>query len=188
MGGVRALAAVLGVAAAIGLCAWGGKLTYDAVDTLTDGARIGNTRTPVPGTTDVELEEGKHVIYYEVDAGSAAGEDPIPIPRLRVRVRRGGDGPPLAVDDYGSNFRVESGGRTAQAAATVRIPGDGRYRIRVSGRPVGADPAVVLGRPVTRRVLRLVLGLAALVAGFALGILVIVLTVVVSLRKRRAAR
>ena len=96
MRGVRALAAALGVAAALGLCVWGGALTYDAIDSLTDGARIGETRTPIPGTTDVELDEGKYVVFYEVDASSVAGEDPIPVPGLIATIRRGGDGPPLA--------------------------------------------------------------------------------------------
>ena len=188
MGGVRGLAAALGVAAALGLCVWGGALTYGAVDSLTDGARLGESRTPIPGVTDVELEEGKYVVFYEVDASSVAGEERIPVPALDLSIRRAGDGSPLRLDQYGSDFRVESGGRAAQAALTVRIPSGARYRITVTGRPDAADPAVVLGRPVTRRVLRLVLGLAALVAGLALGILVIAVTVVLSLRKRRTAR
>lgn len=185
MGGVRGLAAALGVAAALGLCVWGGTLAYDAIDSLTDGARIGETRTPIPGTTDVELDEGKYVVFYEVDASTTGDEERIPVPRLLTTIRRDGDGPPLEIDDYGGSFRVESGGRAAQAAATVRVPSDGRYRIAALGRADSADPAVVLGRPVTRRVLRLVVGLAALVAGLGLGILVIAVAAGLSLRAKR---
>jgi len=116
-----------------------------------------------------------------------AGDDRIAIPRFLVTIRRGGDGPPLAIEDYDSDFRVESGGRAAQAAATIRIPSDGRYRITASGRPDAADSAVVLGRPVTRRVLRLVLGLAAFLAGLALGTLVIAVAAGLSLRGHRQA-
>ena len=183
MGGVRASAAVIGVAAALGLCVWGGTLAYDAIDSLVDGARIGETRTPIPGTTDVELDKGKYVVFYEVDASSTAGDDRIPVPTLDLGIRRAGDGPPLALKDYGSEFRVESGGRAGQAALTVKIPDKARYRITATGQPDAADPAVVLGRPVTRRVLRLVLGMAAFVAGLALGLLVIVVATASVLRR-----
>lgn len=182
---MRATAAVLAGAAALALCAWGGTLAYGAIDSLTDGARIGETRTAIPGTTDAELDEGKHVLFYEVDSSTTTGDERIPVPPLRVTIRRSGDGPPLRLEDYGGSFRVESGGRAAQAAATVRIPSDGRYRITAAGRPDAADPAVVLGRPVTRRVLRLVLGLAAFVAGLALGVLVIAVAAGLALREHR---
>lgn len=184
---MRVTASVLAVVAALTLCVWGGALAYDAIDSLTDGARIGKTRTPIPGTTDVELEKGKHVVFYEIDTSSVPDVDDSSLPAFDLRIRRGGDGAPLELDDYGSDFTVESGGRTARAALTVKVPSDGRYRIAASGRPDAGDPAVVLGRPVTRRVLRLVLGLAALVGGLALGTLVIAVTAVLALRKRQAA-
>ena len=140
---MRVLAAVIGVAAALGLCVWGGLLAYDATDSLVDGARMGETRTSIPGTTDVELEKGKYVVFYEVDASSVFGDGRIPVPPLGLSIRRGGDGPPLELKDYGTDFNVESGGRAAQAAHTIRIPSDGHYRIRASGQRAGADPAVV---------------------------------------------
>jgi len=187
MGGVRALAAAIGVAAALGLCVWGGLLMYGAIDSLTDGARQGETRTPIPGVTDVELRKGKYVVFYEVaTAAGTAGDNRIPVPALDLSIRRGGDGPALDLEDYGSDFNVESDGRAAQAALTVRIPGDGRYRITASGRPDADEPAVVLGRPVTRRVLRLVLGVAAFVAGLGLGILLIAVAAGLALRNHRA--
>ena len=185
MGGMRAIGAVIGVAAALGLCVWGGTLTYDAIDSLIDGARLGETRTPIPGTTDVELDEGKYVVFYEVDAGSV-GEGNVPVPSFTAMIQRSGDGPALSVKDYGSDFRVESGGRVGQAVSTVRIPSDGRYRIRAGGSPnEAADPAVVLGKPVTRRVLRLILGIAAFLGGLGLGILVITIVAGLAFRDRR---
>ena len=184
---MRAIAAVIGVAAALGLCVWGGTLTYDAIDSLADGARRGETRTPIPGATEVHLDEGKYVVFYEVDASSVAAAEDIAVPSLDLSIRRDGDGPALALDDYGSSFTVDSGGRAAKAALTVQLPSDGRYRINVSGRPQAADPAVVLGKPVTRRVLRLVLGLAAFLSGLGLGILVIAIVAGLAIRDRRAA-
>jgi hypothetical protein len=182
---VRALATVIGVLVSLALCVWGGVLAYDAVDSLTDGARIGETRTPIPGRTDIDLDEGKHVVFYEVSASSVPAAEDIVVPALDLSIRRGGDGRSLELEDYGSEFNVESGGRAAKAAFTVRIPGDGRYRITTSGSADAAQPAVVLGKPVTRRVLRLVLGLAAFVAGLALGILVIAVAAGLAFRDRR---
>lgn len=185
MCGVRATAAVIGVAAALGLCVWGGLLSYDAIDGLADGVRDGETRTPVPGLRHVELDKGKHVIYYEVDSSSVSG-DKVPVPEFRVAIRRAGEGPVLGVDDYSTDFHVDSGSREAQAALTVEIPSAGRYQIATSGEEGAGEPAVVLGRPITRRILRLVLGLTALAAGLALGILVIAVVAGLAIRGRRA--
>ncbi len=77
---MRVIAAVIGVVAALGLCVWGGTLTYDAIDSLADGARRGETRTPIPGATDVELDEGKYVVFYEVDASTVLDADDIVVP------------------------------------------------------------------------------------------------------------
>jgi hypothetical protein len=184
MRAVRALLAVIGVMAALGLCAWGGVLVYDAIDALTDGARIGETRTPIPGRTDVPLDEGKYVVFYEIATTSVPDVDDSSIPSFELVIRRDGDGPPLPLKGYGSDFTVESGGRTGRARYTVQIPTDGRYRITASGNPEGAQPAVVLGKPVTRRVLRLVLGAVAFIAGLALGILVIAIAAGLAIRDR----
>jgi len=183
MRAVRALLAVIGVVAALALCVWGGTLVYDAIDSLADGARLGETRTPIPGVTDVELDEGKYVVFYEVDSSTVVDAEAIVIPSLDLAIRRGGDGQPLELDDYGSNFTVEGGGRAAKAAYTVRVPADGRYRISTSGEE--GTGSVVLGKPVTRRVLNLVLGGAAFLAGIALGILVIAIVAGLSIRDRR---
>lgn len=181
---MRALLAVIGVLAALALCAWGGTLVYNAIDSLADGARRGETRTPIPGVTDVDLDEGKYVVFYEVNA-SSVGEGNVPVPRFTLTIRRSGDGPALEVEDYGSDFRVESGGRVGQATSTVRIPSDGRYRITTGGKVDAAEPAVVLGKPVTRRVLRLVFGIVMFIAGLALGILVIAVAAGLAIRDRR---
>ena len=183
MRAVRALLAVMGVLAALALCVLGGTLVYDAIDSLADGARHGETRTPIPGTTDVELDEGKYVVYYEVDSGTVLDADAIVIPSLDVEIRRAGDGPPLELDDYGSNLTVDSGGRAAKAAFTVGVPADGRYRISTSGEE--GSGSVVLGKPLTRRVLSLVLGGAAFLAGLALGILVVAVVAGLTIRDRR---
>ena len=185
MRAVRALLAVIGVLVALALCAWGGTLVYDAIDSLADGARRGETRTPIPGITDVDLDEGKYVVFYEIATSSVPDVDDSSIPSFDLAIRRGGDGPALPLRGYGSDFTVESNGRTGRARYTVQIPSDGRYRITTAGNPEGADPAVVLGKPVTRRVLRLVFGAVMIIAGLTLGILVIAVAAGLAIRDRR---
>ena len=182
----------LGALIAIGAVAGGAALIVDSIERFSE-ARIEDSRTVLPGVRDAELDAGKHVLYYEVDADSVvtSGDEvvgDIPVPPLEVTIRRDADGPPLPLRDYGGSFELTGGGRAATAVRTVRVPEDGSYRIRARGRPgTAVEPAVVLGRPVGGRVLRLVLGIALAVLGFALAALVTVLAVVLWLRARRAA-
>jgi hypothetical protein len=68
----------------------------------------------------------------------------------------------------GALAAISSGGRAAQAIATVEVPEDGRYEITVTDSADAPSPAVVLGKPITRRILRLVVGIAGSVVGLAL--------------------
>jgi hypothetical protein len=162
-------------------------ITADAIGSWS-GARIGDTRTAVPGARDVRLDDVKYVVYYEVDEDSvpSSGDaDDIPVPAgLRVSIRRGGDGRPLPLEQYGTSFRVTSGDRTARAVWTVEVPREGRYRIAAGAVPGAAEPAVVLGRPVGRRVVRLVVGIFGIVGGFVLAIVLGVIAVVLAIRRR----
>jgi hypothetical protein len=185
---VRRTLLLLGALAAVALTALAITVVVDAIDQFSGGARIGKTRTPVPGQRDATLEERKYVVYYEVDSGFAGGFDKtreIVVPaELDLAIRRDGDGPPLPLDDYGGDFEVSSGGRTAQAWRTVEVPRAGNYRISAGPEVRAAAPAIVLGRPVSGRVLRLVFGIAALLAGLGLGGLVGAIAVGLRLRAR----
>jgi hypothetical protein len=160
--------------------------TADAIGSWS-GARIGATRTGAPGTRDARLDDVKYVVYYEIDEDSvpATGDaDDIPVPAsFRVTIRRGGDGRPLPLEEYGTSFRVTSGDRTARAVWTVQVPQEGRYRIQATAVPGADEPAVVLGRPVGRRVVRLVVGIFGIVGGFVLAIIVGVIAVVLAIRR-----
>ena len=189
---MRRLFLTLGALAALALMAVGAGMLAGAIEDF-GATRIGETRTAIPGERTARLEPGKHVVYYEVDEGSVPGSDSggdgeIAVPAgLPVSIRRDGDGRPLDLDDYGSDFNVSSGGRFAQAAATVEVPEEGSYSIeagRVDASPA-SEPAVVLGRPITGRVLRLVVGIAGIVAGLGLAVLVAVVAVALAARRRR---
>ena len=78
---------LLGALAAAVLTVWGGSLSVDAIDALTGGARIGDTRTPVPGRRTVTLDARKYVLYFEVDSGFAGGFDRSGDARIRTRRR-----------------------------------------------------------------------------------------------------
>lgn len=123
----------------------------------------------------VELDAGKYTVFYEVEDGSQGEELEVPPLELEIRGRRGGT--PLELEGFSGDLDVTSGGRAATAVRTVRLPEDGRYRIRVSGHPDAASPAIVLGRPITGRVVRLLLAIAAIVAGLGLGALVLATTI-----------
>lgn len=167
---MRLLILALGALLAALLVGWGVRGAIDAADSLS-GTRIGATRTPMPGTRIVRLESGKHTVFYEVDDGAADGEE-IDVPRLDVAIRRAEGGALLELEGFSGDLDLTSGGRAATAAGTVRIPEDGRYRLAVRGKADAAAPAVVLGRPITARVLRLLVAVAGVLTGLCLGLLV----------------
>lgn len=174
---MRRVTLPLGALAAIALLVGGIGIAVDAGSKLFGGVRIGETRTPVPGARDAQLDSGRYTLFYEVDESSVesdgSGDSDVDVPPLEVTIRRGGDGPPLELEDYGGSFDVTGGGRAATAVRSVRVPESGRYRIRATSRRGAGSPAVVLGRPVLARILRLVVGIAAAFAGLALGALVV---------------
>jgi hypothetical protein len=178
---IRPVLLALAALAAFALLAWSIPLAVDAVDALSE-TRIGDTRTAVPGSHEVELEARKHTVFYEVEEGGS-----IDVPPLEVAIRPEGDRPPLALEDFSGNFDLTSGGRQATAIATVRVPEEGRYRIGVTGRAGDDEPAVVLGRPVLPRILRLLGALAAIVAGLGLAALAAAIAIAIALRASRAS-
>lgn len=187
------VAVIAGVAALV-LFGVGAVLVVGAAGALSE-TRIGETRTPVPGQRTVELEERKYILFYEVDEDAVAGgggpsvsagspDIPVP-PDLAVRITpSGGASPALTFDPYGSEFTVESGGRSAVAINTVDVPRASAYRVRTSGARAQSEPAVVLGEPSRDRVLRLVLGIVVLLLGVLAGITAVVLAILVRRRRR----
>lgn len=175
---MRWILTALGAIAAGALLAWGIPLAVDAADALS-ATRLGETRTPVPGALGVKLESGKHTVFYEVDEDGS-----IEVPRLAIDIRAEGDGAPLELDGFSGDLDLTSGGRHATAIGTVRVPQERRYRIRVTSRVDAESPAVVLGRPITARVVRLLVAIAAIVAGLGMAALV---AIAIALRARGAA-
>lgn len=184
MARLRHLLLILGALAAIVMTLVGVTTTVDAVGTFSD-VRIGDTRTSIPGTKEVELDEGKYVVFYEVDDDVTAerGESSLVVPPLDVGIRVPDASRPLDLDDYSGNFNVSTGGREAQAIATVEVPEDGGYEITVSSSADAPAPAVVLGKPITRRILRLGVGITGIVAGLALLALMGALAIAFAVRK-----
>ena len=186
---MRRILLVLGALAGIALAVFGVAMTVDAIGSFSD-VRIGETRTPIPGTRDVQLDEGKYVLFYEVsdDSVSNGGQDGFLVPPLDLAVRGAGGGPPLELSDYSADFNVTTGGRAAQAVATIEVPEDGRYEISARSRAEAAAPTVVLGKPITGRVLRLIVGLAGIMAGLGLLALVAALAIGLAAHRRWVAR
>ena len=66
----------------------------------------------------------------------------------------------------------------------MEVPREGRYRISAGPEVRAAAPAIVLGRPVSGRVMRLVLGVAGVLAGLGLGALVAAIAIGLRVRAR----
>ena len=182
---MRPLLLVLGALGAAGLLVWGVARGIDVAGELSS-ARIGETRTAIPGKRDAVLDSGRYTVFYEVDERSG-GPDEIDVPPVDVAIRSEGDGPRLELEGFSGDLDIASGGRAATAIASVKLPDDGRYRIRASGREEARAPAIVLGRPIGGRVLRLLLAVAAVVAGVGLAALVAVTAIALRAREGRAA-
>ena len=178
---MRALLLILGALAGLALVGLGAVTAIDGMEGVSD-VRIEETRTSIPGEREVGLEAGKHVVFYEV---ADDGEEQTPVvPALEVRVRRPGASRFLELDDYSGDFDVSGGGREAQAISTLEVPEDGRYEIAARGRTDATAPGVVLGHPITPRVLQLIAGVIGVVAGLGLIVLVAVLAIGWAVRTR----
>jgi hypothetical protein len=134
------------------------------------------TSTPIPGSDEVRLEARKYNVFYD---GSSTDEA---IPPLRVLVTPAGGGAPLPLGDFGGSLNYGN----AQAIGTVEVPREGAYRISTAGGPgLAGDPSVVLGEPIGKRILQVVLGAALAFLGLLGSILLVVISLV--RRRRRAA-
>jgi hypothetical protein len=120
-------------------------------------ARIGATRTPVPGSRKVRLDAGKYVIYYEagITGGIGLARPHGVTVRIETPARRA-----LALHPYAGNFHTGSSFVDARAFLTVQVARSGSYQIMAAGKssqPIVANaPRVVLGTPTGGNVLRLV--------------------------------
>jgi hypothetical protein len=135
--------------------------------------KLEETRTPLPGRRNVRLDTHKYIVWYETRRARPSSE-----PSVEIAPRDGE--PALALNDYGGTFTTDSGGRHSEALWTVTPPSAGWYVMTVAG-DSSVDsydrPGVVLGQPIGRRVLRVVVGgIVALLATAGLVVLVVLST------------
>ena len=167
------------IVAAVGLAIWwvaAGFMNFtDEVD--------GFERIPIPGAAVLQLESGKSAVYHE--ARSTGGDRTAPGLNLSVRNLQGERAPKIS--RYGASVTYDVNGRSGIAVWTVDAPEAGRYRVRVtSPSSEAAGTEIAVGRPIGSRIVRIVVGGAAIfVLGAGIGTAAIVLTAV---RRRRAAR
>jgi hypothetical protein len=145
-----------------------------------DRGLLEETRTPVPGSRVLELDGRKYNLFYEAEELPESGPPP-----FRVRIRPVGSDRLLDLDDYSGSFDI-SGGREATAFATVRVPRSGRYRVTTEGDPAVQfrEPAVLLGEPVVRRIVRIVASGVLALFSFTAGVILLVVTLVRRSRRR----
>jgi hypothetical protein len=164
---------IVGLVLLVALIAAGATIAAVSATKLPRGV-LEETSTPIPGGRVVQLEARKYNVFYD---GTSENE---PIPPLRVRVAPAGGGAPLQLEDFGGSLNYGD----AQAIASVEIPRSGRYRVVTEGSGSGLSSEVVLGEPIGKRILGVVLGGALVFLGFVGSVLLIVITVV---RRRRSA-
>jgi hypothetical protein len=135
-------------------------------------ARIGATRTPVPGERAVRLEAEKYDIYFELPGDYNKYNEFYAPSDLRVSIAPLGERS-LPLAGYSGLSYVGSTGSQGLAIYTVEIPQDGIYRIRTQW-PGGAlnRATVVLGvLPGSAYIRLIVAGVIALLAFITLCVL-----------------
>jgi hypothetical protein len=164
--------AIVGLVLLVALVAAGATIAAVSVTKLSRGV-LEATSTPIPGSRVVQLDERKYNVFYD-----GTGEQEA-IPRIRVRVTPVEGGPALELEDFSGSLNFGD----AQAIATVEAPRSGRYRIVAAGDPTFPTRAsVVLGEPIGKRILRVVLGVALAFLGFVGAVILVVISLV---RRRR---
>jgi hypothetical protein len=162
---------IVGLVLLVALVVAGATIAAVSATKLPRGV-LEETSTPIPGSRVVQLDARKYNVFYDGTSEQEA------IPPIRVLVTPAGGGSALELDDFGGSLNFGD----AQAIATVEVPRSGRYRIATEDAPgLRPDASVVLGEPIGKRILRVVLGGALAFAGF----VGIVLLVVISLVRRR---
>ena len=159
---------IVGLVLLVSLVAAGATIAAVSATKLPRGV-LEETSTPIPGSRVVQLDSRKYNVFYDGTSEQEA------IPPIRVRVAPAGGGPALEQEDFGGSLNFGD----AQAIATVEVPRSGRYRIVTEDAPgFRPDASVVLGEPIGKRILRVVLGGALAFAGFVGAILLVVISLV----------
>jgi hypothetical protein len=145
---------------------------YAAYVGLGPKARIGATRTAVPGRREIRLAADKYDVYFELPGDYDKYNQFAEPSDLAVRIAPLG-GRPLPLAPYGGASYVGSSTSKALAIDTVEVPHSGLYRV-VTRWPGGRryHSTVVLGVPPGTAYIRLAAGgVIALLAFIALCIL-----------------
>jgi hypothetical protein len=162
---------IVGLVLLVAVVAAGATIAAVSATKLPRGV-LEETSTPIPGSRVVQLDARKYNVFYDGTSEQEA------IPSIRVLVTPAGGGPELELEDFSGSLNYGD----AQAIASVEVPRSGRYRIAAEGAGgLTPEASVVLGEPIGKRILRVVLGGALAFAGF----VGIVLLVVISLVRRR---
>ena len=164
--------AIVGLVLLVSLVAAGATIAAVSATKLPRGV-LEETSTPIPGSRVVQLDARKYNVFYDGTSEQEA------IPPINVLVMPAGGGAPPELEDFSGSLNFGD----AQAIATVEVPRSGRYRIVARGTPgFTREASVVLGEPIGKRILRVVLGGALAFAGFVGAILLVVISLV---RRRR---
>ena len=137
-------------------------------------------RVPIPGTAQLDLEPGGHVIYLEQSDTGA-------LPAVDVEVRHDGSGESVDVRRYAGELNYNSGGVSGTAVATFDVVEAGVYEVVVDG--AEGSGTVAIGPSLGGGVLGLVGGLFGAFGVASLTFFAAVaIVVVVAVRRNRAQK
>lgn len=168
---IAALLVVGGMVAGVALGARGIAAFARVID--------GMERISIPGSAQVDLDEGGHVVYFE---SRGAHFD---VPEFGMVVAPAAGGAPVEVQPYTGSLTYTSGGVSGTAVYTFRVAQAGPHEVRVSG-PEGAG-TVALGPSIGGGVFGLVGGIVGAFSVVGLTFMAaLVIVIVVAIRRSRA--
>jgi hypothetical protein len=153
-------------------------LFVGAIGGLGESAKYG--RVALPGSGTVELPAGEVSVFYEEHVSLGDNEDLNAPPGFRYMIAPAGGGPPLSEDEGGFlDEEVSSSGTTRVRYGKVDVPAEGSYVVEGSFRgAAGPEPAITFGDPITEHIFDRVKHVLYGLIGFALAILIALITFV----------
>jgi len=145
----------------------------------------GFQRVPLPQGGLVSLSHsGSYVLYYE-GSGAASGN----IPSFNVRVAPASASASVqSLQPYTANVNYSFGSRQGRAVLTLQVSHPGTFRVVATGAPaVAGGSDLAFGSSVAGAIVRAVLaGVLLIVAGIAGGVVLLIIRIVRTSRRRRA--
>lgn len=156
-----------------------------------DGITDGLTRVRAPGETELTLEEGEYIIFYEwsgeIDGESFSTSSEFPGMEAAVF---DSDGSEIPVTSSPADFEYNWGGNSGFSVGEVDIPEDGDYVFSAEHLdPTNTQEYVLaLGKDLPRSTVLLVVGIIGMAAGAFIAFVIWLIVIILRSRAKRRMR